>query len=306
MSTNWTRQTPLLHFFSTIGLCVLEKISMCGKSWFEIWERCHVSPSIDWNMHKIHNVTLKKHHFNTKRAYHLQYNTTSFALIYALQGWYSHLHLAPKGHFTHETESPWPLHFTHSHWWKRRSRSKFASHSAWGTNGVCECKMDVKSAWMDSYMASNGSCFMVTWTIFKNHLLEVGRTQNQETMALRMLPTVDLFYCTMCEDPHEQKSIDVASGWGPGHIWASHYTWGSARPYYMMLEVCWDGLWTLSFWALTISWSRFSARVWSGPKLRNVNKEILSQVAFKGENKRVPSQHVYHMWVAQKTCDFVS
>jgi hypothetical protein len=28
--------------------------------------------------------------------------------------------------------------------------------------------MDVKS-YMDSYMASNGSGFMVTWTIFKNH-----------------------------------------------------------------------------------------------------------------------------------------
>ena len=38
---------------------------------------------------------------------------------------------------------------------------------------------------MDSYMASNGSCFMVTWTSFKNHLLEVGLTQNRETMALR-------------------------------------------------------------------------------------------------------------------------
>ena len=36
---------------------------------------------------------------------------------------------------------------------------------------------NVKS-YMDSYMASNGSCFMVTWTIFKNHLLEVGLTQN--------------------------------------------------------------------------------------------------------------------------------
>jgi hypothetical protein len=31
--------------------------------------------------------------------------------------------------------------------------------------------------YMDSYMSSNGSCFMVTWTIFKNHLLEVGLTQ---------------------------------------------------------------------------------------------------------------------------------
>ena len=38
-----------------------------------------------------------------------------------------------------------------------------------GPNRVCECKMD-------SYMTSNGSCFMVTWTIFKYHLLEVGLT----------------------------------------------------------------------------------------------------------------------------------
>ena len=30
---------------------------------------------------------------------------------------------------------------------------------------------------MGSYMAPNGSRFMVTWTIIKNHLLEVGLTQ---------------------------------------------------------------------------------------------------------------------------------
>jgi hypothetical protein len=38
---------------------------------------------------------------------------------------------------------------------------------AWGTNGVWECKMDVKSTWIHSYMALNGSCFMVTWTILQ-------------------------------------------------------------------------------------------------------------------------------------------
>jgi hypothetical protein len=53
---------------------------------------------------------------------------------------------------------------------------------------------------MDAYMASNGSCFMVTRTIFINHLLEVGLTQNMENMALRMLTTVGLFYFIMCED----------------------------------------------------------------------------------------------------------
>ena len=51
--------------------------------------------------------------------------------------------------------------------------------------------------YVDSYMASNGSCFMVTWIIFENHLLEGGLTQNWGTMALRMLTTVDLLYLIM-------------------------------------------------------------------------------------------------------------
>ena len=56
--------------------------------------------------------------------------------------------------------------------------------------------------YMDSYMASNGQCFKVTWTIFKNRFLEVGLTQNRETMALRMFTTVGLFYFIVCEDMH--------------------------------------------------------------------------------------------------------
>jgi hypothetical protein len=57
---------------------------------------------------------------------------------------------------------------------------------------------------MESYMASIGSCFMVAWIVFKSHLLEVGLTWNYwETMALQMLPTLDLFYFIICEDPHE-------------------------------------------------------------------------------------------------------
>ena len=55
--------------------------------------------------------------------------------------------------------------------------------------------------YMDSYMALNGSCFMVTWIVFKNHFLEVGLTQNHwETMALRTHTTVGLFCFIMCED----------------------------------------------------------------------------------------------------------
>ena len=48
-------------------------------------------------------------------------------------------------------------------------------------------------------MALNG--FTVTWIIFKNHFLEVDLTQNQETMTLQTLTTVDLFYFIMYEDP---------------------------------------------------------------------------------------------------------
>ena len=57
--------------------------------------------------------------------------------------------------------------------------------------------------YMDPYMASNGSCFMATWTISKDLMLEVGLTQNRETMALQMLTTVGIFYFFMCEGPHE-------------------------------------------------------------------------------------------------------
>ena len=96
----------------------------------------------------------------------------------------------------------WPLHFKHSHWWKRWSLSKFASHYTWGTNGVSECKRWCK-VYMDSYVASNILCFMVTWTMFSNHLLEVGPTENREIMALRMHIVVGLFYFSMREDLHE-------------------------------------------------------------------------------------------------------
>ena len=57
--------------------------------------------------------------------------------------------------------------------------------------------------YMDSYMTSNGSCVMITWIIFKNHMLEVGLTQSRETMALRTLTTVGLFYFIMREDPQD-------------------------------------------------------------------------------------------------------
>ena len=57
--------------------------------------------------------------------------------------------------------------------------------------------------YMDPYMTSNESCFMVTWIIFKNHLLEVGVAQNQETKALQNLTTVDNCILSCARTPHE-------------------------------------------------------------------------------------------------------
>jgi hypothetical protein len=167
------------------------------------------------------------------------------------------------GHFTHETESPWPLHFKHSHRWKRRSRSKFAtSHYAQGTNVVCECKMCVKSTWIHVWHQIDHR----SWSLglFSNILLEVRLTQNQETMALQLLTTVDLFCFITCENPHEHKFIEIEFGWGPGHIMTSHYTWGSVTTLHNFEGILGRPSITF-FWALTISWSRLLARVWSGP-----------------------------------------
>ena len=50
----------------------------------------------------------------------------------------------------------------------------------------------------------------------------------------------------MCEDLYELKFIEIAFDWGPGHIWL-HTTLEGPWPHSMISEVCWDGLWTLSF-----------------------------------------------------------
>jgi hypothetical protein len=147
------------------------------------------------------------------------------------------------------------------------------------------CFVDQWSKWMqdgckvylDSYMASNGSCFMVTWAVLKNHLLEVCVTQNRETMRIWKLTTIDLWYLIMCED---LAWIEI------------HYNgiWLTARSHMtsqLYLRTCdhtalfWKCLGTASkhfFWALTNSWSRLLARVWSGPKLSRAQDHVLGVV----------------------------
>ena len=62
--------------------------------------------------------------------------------------------------------------------------------------------------------------------------------------------------------------IEIAFGWGPSHIWL-HTTLEGSWPHHMILEVCCDGLLDTFFWALTTSWSRLLAHVWSGPQYYN-------------------------------------
>ena len=106
---------------------------------------------------------------------------------------------------SHRDWEPVTTHFKHSHWWKRRSRSKVDSDYAWETNRVCECKMDVKSTWMPTWHQMDH----VSWLLglFSKITFWRGLTQNRETMALQMLTTVDLFYFNMWETHMNRNSL---------------------------------------------------------------------------------------------------
>ena len=140
------------------------------------------------------------------------------------------------------------MHFKHSHWWKRRSRSNFDSHYAWGTDRWSEYvwMQDGCRVYTNSYMASNGSCFVVTWTVFKNHLSEVGLTQNRETMALWMFTTFGYFLLYHMWGP-AWIEIHWNNIWLRARYMWLHTTLEGPWPHYMILEVCWNGLWTRSF-----------------------------------------------------------
>ena len=101
---------------------------------------------------------------------------------------------------------------------------------------------------MDSYMASNGSCFMVPWTVFENHPLEVGLIQNRpgrpQDSEHSQLLVCSILSCVRTR--MNRNSIEIAFGWGPGHIHL-HTTLEGPWPHYVILEVSWDGLCTLSF-----------------------------------------------------------
>ena len=78
---------------------------------------------------------------------------------------------------------------------------------------------------------------------------------------------------------HATKTTWIEIHWNS--IWlrtrshmTSHYTWGSTTTLHAFGGVLGRPLGTF-FWALTISWSRLLARMWSGPKFQTDPRKII-------------------------------
>ena len=111
--------------------------------------------------------------------------------------------------------------------------------SMWMQDG---CKV-----YMDSYVASNGSCSMVTWTIFKPPL--GGRFNTKPGDHGTPNAHKPLIYFILCYHVWGLAWIEIH--WNniwlrAKHIWL-HTTLEVLWPHYMILDVSWDDLWALAF-----------------------------------------------------------
>ena len=127
---------------------------------------------------------------------------------------------------------------------KCRSWFKFASHYAWGTNRVCDCKMDVKSTWNPTWHQMDH----VSWSLGLFQKPPLGgrlNTKPRDHGTPDAHESQPLVYSIKCENPHDQKPIEITFGRGSGRIWL-HTTLEGLWPQVHDFGVCWDGLWTLS------------------------------------------------------------
>ena len=142
-------------------------------------------------------------------------------------------------------------------------------------------------------MASSGSCYMVTWTIFKKPSLG-GRpnTKPGDIDTLNVHTIVDLFYFFMCEDPHERDFIEIRLGWEPiTSDFKVHTTLEGPRLHHMILGVCRDRIWTLSFGLSQFHGHRswLLARVWSGPWDISWSQKFSEENFYQDHNKNLKS-----------------
>ena len=193
---------------------------------------------------------------------------------------------------THETESPWPVHFKHSRWWKWQSRSKFTPHTrlrardrptsstlVGGKGGAAPISLHtalegpmecVTARWMWSLQ---GFIHGIKWIMFHGH------------SDWFQIPPLGSKFNTKVGDPgtpntHNCWFILFYHVWRP--TWIKFYgtsIWLRVRSH-MISHSTWRSVTILHdsggilgwpsdtfFWALPIPWSRLLARVWSGPNL---------------------------------------
>jgi hypothetical protein len=96
-------------------------------------------------------------------------------------------------------------------------------------------------------MASNGSCFMVTWTTFRNHLLEVKPNTKPRDHGTIECSHPLIYSILSCVRDRLEYKIHSNSSWlrAQSHI-TSHYTRGSVTAIHDFGDVFGQPL-TLSF-----------------------------------------------------------
>ena len=120
---------------------------------------------------------------------------------------------------TWETESPWPVHFKQALSLVEKAELVVQVRFHTTLEGPTERSECVNARWMCN-LHGDGSCFMVTWALFKNRLLEVGLRQNHlETIVLWMLDTVT--------NTLQASALIGGEGGAGGPSSLSHYAWGT-------------------------------------------------------------------------------
>ena len=109
---------------------------------------------------------------------------------------------------------------------KRRSRSRFVAHYAWGTNGVCECKMDVKSTCISTWHQMDH----VSWVL-----------------GVFMKPTLN---GRPNRKPRDQYTLNTHNHW----FILRHHVFGPA-----WIEIHWNSIWLRTHSHMTSYYRRLLA-----------------------------------------------
>jgi hypothetical protein len=146
---------------------------------------------------------------------------------------------------------------------EKAGQYKFASHYAWGTNGVSECKMNVKSTWIPTWHQMDH----VPWSLglfskttsWRKTRHKTGRPRHPKTSQL-----LSYFILKHVRPCMNRNSLTQ-------HLVSEAVTYDFTRDRTIWFQKCLGMAFGHFFHALTISRSRRShnswlMHVWSGPK----------------------------------------